>query len=82
MYCTKNKKDKILSNCAVFLKMYRIKGSKVVKCQSTTFTRRMYFDLPHMSITPILMIANNGDLYHKRPYRSLIHIFNRYQHPT
>lgn len=42
----------------------------------------MDLDLPHMGVPAILMIADNGYLYHKCPNRSVIDVLNGDDYPT
>lgn len=70
-------------------------GSKFLKVNGSEFakelegivlafsaTRGVNANLPHMSVTAILMIRNNGDLQHESAQRLHIAIFNGYLHPA
>lgn len=71
-----------LSYCGVLLELDSREVPKLVHVKRGRLTRGMHFNLPHMSVTAILVVTQHCYLYHVGSYRSVLYILDWYHLPS
>lgn len=72
----------ILSYCSKLLELYRTKRSELFQRIGRQVRRRMYPNLAHVSVAPVLVVTDHGNLNHERPHRDVSHLLDRDAHPA